>query len=123
MNILKTLTCIRCPLGCHLTVAQAVTPAANELIITGNKCLRGKKYAIEEMTTPQRTLTSTVKISGSTSAVVPVKTSIPIPKEKIFTIVEILAKFSVVAPVTIGDIIIHNIADTNADIVATKTVT
>lgn len=122
MTILKTITCIRCPLGCTITVAQPAEQDASEFIITGNKCLRGKKYAAEEMTAPKRTITSTVKISGSAYSVIPIKTSKPIPKEKIFTIMNILAKFSTVAPVYINDVIIHNIAGTEADVVATKTV-
>lgn len=122
MTILKTITCIRCPLGCTVTVTQSAEQDASELIITGNKCLRGKKYAAEEMTAPKRTITSTVKISASAYPVVPIKTSKPIPKEKIFTIMQILAKFSAVAPVYIGDVIIHNIADTEVNIIATKTV-
>jgi len=122
MTILKTITCIRCPLGCAITVTPSTQQDMSEFIITGNKCLRGKKYAAEEMTAPKRTITSTVKISGSTYSVVPIKTAKPIPKEKIFTIMQILAKFSAVAPVHINDVIIYNIADTGIDVVATKTV-
>lgn len=122
MNILKTITCIRCPLGCSLTVAKPAEQNMSEFIITGNKCLRGKKYATEEMVAPKRTITSTVKISGSAYPVIPIKTSQPIPKEKIFAIMHILAKFSAAAPVYINDVIIHNIANTEVDIIATKTI-
>ena len=122
MNTSKTIICIRCPLGCSLTITKLNQPGTDEFIITGNKCLRGKKYAAEEMTAPKRTITSTVKISGSAHPVIPIKTSKPIPKEKIFTIMQILAKFSAVAPVYIGNVMIHNIADTEVDIIATKTI-
>lgn len=122
MTTLKTITCIRCPLGCNLVVLRSDQQDVNDFIVTGNKCLRGKKYATEEMTAPKRTITSTVKISGSICPVVPIKTSKSIPKEKIFTIMNILAKFSTVAPVYINDVIIHNIADTEVDIIATKTI-
>jgi len=122
MTILKTITCIRCPLGCSLTVTKPTQQDSSEFIIAGNKCLRGKKYATEEMTAPKRTITSTVRISGSSYPVIPIKTAKPVPKEKIFTIMHILAKFSAVAPVHINDVIIANIADTEVDIIATKTI-
>lgn len=111
------MTCICCPLGCDLKIDQSGT----EFVVTGNKCPRGKKYAIEEITAPKRIVTSTVKITGGSYPVIPIKTAGPIPKEKIFTIMNILANVEVVAPVHIGDIIVKNIADTGINVVATKT--
>lgn len=115
---MKEITCICCPMGCSLQIDKA-----NEnYIITGNKCPRGKKYAIEEMTMPKRIVTSTVKLKGGLTQVVPVKTSGPIPKEKIFTIMNILSDIEVSAPASIGDIIIANIAETGVNIVCTKNI-
>lgn len=111
------LTCICCPLGCDLRIDKS----DNELSITGNKCSRGKKYAIEEITAPKRIVTSTVKIANGVYPVLPVKTTAAIPKEKIFTIMHILANVEITAPVYIGDIIVKNIAATGVNIVATKT--
>jgi CxxC motif-containing protein len=112
----KTLTCICCPLGCDLTIDKS----GAEFIITGNKCPRGKKYAIEELTAPKRIVTSTVKIVGGAYPVLPVKTAQAIPKEKIFTIMRILANVEIRAPVNIGDVVVKNIADTGIDVVATS---
>ena len=117
-NITPTnMICICCPLGCSLTIIKS----DNEWLVTGNKCLRGKKYAAEEMTAPKRVVTSTVKIAGGLYPMIPVKTEQPIPKEKIFTIMNILASVRAVAPITMGDIVIKNVADTGVNVVATKT--
>ncbi len=118
MTITKNITCICCPIGCELQVNQT----NEEFTVIGNKCLRGKKYAHDEITHPKRIITSTIKIIGSNYPVISVKTTQPVPKEKIFTIMEILASLEVIAPIYIGDILLKNIANTTADIVATKTV-
>lgn len=110
------MTCTCCPIGCTLNI----TKQQNEFVVTGNKCPRGKKYAIEEMTVPKRTVTSTVKIVGGLYPVISVKTSEPIPKEKIFPIMEILSDVEIVAPVHIGDVVVKNIAGTGVDVVATR---
>jgi CxxC motif-containing protein len=109
------MTCICCPLGCDLTINKS----SAEFTIAGNKCPRGKKYAIEELTAPKRIVTSTVKIAGGAYPVIPVKTAQAIPKEKIFTIMRILANVEIQVPVHVGDTVVKNIADTGIDVVAT----
>lgn len=111
----KKMTCIVCPLGCTLEI----TKDGESYNVSGNKCPRGKKYAIEEMTAPKRMVTSTVKINGGSYPVLPVKTFAPIPKEKIFAVMEILKTVTVDAPINVGDIIVANIAGTGVNIVAT----
>ena len=113
---MKNITCICCPIGCDLKIDQA----GDEFVVTGNKCPRGKKYVIEESTAPKRVVTSTVKIIGGSYPVISVKTAQAIPKEKIFTIIDILANVAITAPVRVGDIVIKNIADTGVDVVATR---
>jgi CxxC motif-containing protein len=117
METLTNITCICCPLGCALNIDKS----SAEFIITGNKCPQGKKYALEEITAPKRIVTSTVKITGGSRPVISVKTAAPIPKEKIFTIMAILANVETTAPIHVGDIVVKNIADTGVDVVATKT--
>ena len=117
MKLPINLTCICCPLGCELSIDKN----NNELLITGNKCPRGKKYAVEEITVPKRIVASTVKIIAAIYPVLPVKTTAPIAKEKIFTIMQILANVEVTAPIQNGEIIIKNIAATGIDVVATRT--
>ena len=54
----KEMTCIVCPLGCTLTVEQTEDGA---VVVTGNTCPRGAKYAENECINPQRTITTTLR--------------------------------------------------------------
>ena len=64
-------------------------------------------------------ISTTVALKGAERPVCPVKTSVPIPKEKIFEVMELCKRASVTAPVRIGDVIIKNVAGTGADILST----
>lgn len=115
----RELICIGCPLGCQLKV-QIDHGQVTE--IAGNTCKRGDIYARKEVTNPTRIVTSTVTVEDGNHAVVSVKTSRDIPKDKIFEIIQEIKEVKVKAPVHIGDIIVSNVAGTGADIVATKEV-
>lgn len=110
------MTCICCPIGCDLEIEQI----SDSYKVTGNKCPRGEKYAIEEMTAPKRVVTSTVAIEGSLYPVIPVKTEKAIPKEKIFDVMKVLSNVKLQAPIKVGDVVVSNIADTGVDVVVTK---
>lgn len=112
---MKELICIVCPRGCRLKVDDSNN-------VTGNFCPRGAKYAIQELTNPTRVVTSTVKLKGSSYKRVSVKTSAPIPKDKIFDVMEEINKATVNAPTHIGDIVIKNVLNLNADIIITKNI-
>lgn len=114
----RDLICVSCPLGCPITVE--LTESGEVTKVTGNTCKRGEKYAISECTNPVRMLTSTMKVNGGSLPVVPVKTSAPIPKGKMFECMEAINNEVVDAPVKIGDVIICNVCDTGVDIVATN---
>ena len=113
----KYLTCIGCPLGCQITVELE---SGEVISVTGNTCKRGDDYARKEVTSPTRIVTSTVKVSGGNAPTVSVKTKSDIPKSKIFDCVKALKEVIVQAPVTIGDVVLENVAGTGVDIVATK---
>ena len=56
-KIMKTkMVCIMCPLGCEMEVEQT----NSEILVSGNNCIRGKNYAVSELTEPQRVLTSVI---------------------------------------------------------------
>lgn len=113
------LICIGCPLGCPLTVELA---GAEVVSVSGNTCKNGEKYARKELTDPTRIVTSTVRVSGGTLPMVSVKTASDIPKGKIFDCVRALKAIDLTAPVTIGQVVIENVADTGVDVVATKNI-
>ena len=111
----KEMTCVACPLGCTVTVEYE---GKDVLSVTGNTCKRGDLYARTEIVNPTRNISSTVKVIGGAHPVVPVKTSAPIPKNMIFDCMKEINAVSVNAPVSIGQVIIHNVLDTGVDIVA-----
>ena len=117
---IRELTCISCPLGCPLKVETDENGAV--LQVTGNTCKRGEIYGRKEVTAPERTVTSTVKVEGGSAPLVSVRTKGDIPKEKIFDCMAAIRKAKVQAPVQIGDVVIENVCGTGVNVVATKNV-
>lgn len=108
----KELICIICPRGCALTVNT------DPLSVSGNACPKGAQYGRDEVLSPTRTVTSIVRVSNREDTMVSVKTSCPIPKDKIMEVMAAIRSIEVCAPVKIGDVIINDLF--GADIVATK---
>jgi CxxC motif-containing protein len=115
----KEMICIGCPMGCYLTVDY---DGEKVLDVSGNRCKVGLQYAEKEISNPQRTLTSTVKVTNGALPLVSVKTNKPIPKNLLLEAMDLLAKVEVTAPIEIGDVIIQNILNTDANIIATKNI-
>lgn len=113
--MIKKLTCIVCPIGCTLKVNLD-----NDYSVSGNKCERGTAYGKQELTNPQRMVTSTIVIEGGIHNRLPVKTSDTIPKKLIFDFMREINKIKVKSPVKMGDIILHNILNTGLDIIASR---
>ncbi|MBE6773117.1 MAG: DUF1667 domain-containing protein [Ruminococcaceae bacterium] len=116
--MIKEMICVSCPIGCMLTVE--LNENNIPVSVKGNTCKRGEQYAHDECTNPVRMLTTTIKVSGGKLSVVPVKTSKPIPKGKMFDCMQVINNEVVDAPVKMGDVLICNICDTGVDIVATN---
>ena len=117
MAEVKKLTCIVCPRGCALTVT--LDPAADTPVISveGQGCKRGAEYAIAECTHPVRTLTTTAPtVDGG---VVPCKTDRAIPRELLFEAMKVINGIAAPAVVHIGDILLENLLETGANVVAT----
>ena len=115
----KNLICINCPLGCTLTVTME---GDRVLGVAGNTCKRGDAYARKELKNPTRIVTSTVKVIGGSERMVSVKTKSDIPKGKVLECVRALKDVAAKAPIHIGDVIVHNVAGTGVDLVATRDV-
>lgn len=119
MNAEKETTCIVCPIGCKILVR---TDGAKFEVLKGNKCKKGIEYARNETLDPRRMLTTSVLVKNGNWPLVSVKSSQPIPKEKLFLVLLEIKTARVEAPVASGQTIIKNVCDTGIDIVATKTV-
>ena len=98
------MICINCPLGCSLTVERD----GDNFKVSGNTCPRGEKYAVNELTHPVRTLTTTVAVANREGAYLPVKTAKPISKSKLFEAMALVNATKAEAPIKIGDVIIEN---------------
>lgn len=114
----RKMTCIVCPLGCELTVT--IDEHGEVVSVEGNTCPRGKEYAIQEIKAPKRVVMSVVYVKNSIFPTVSVKTSKPILKSKIKDVMKEISNITLEAPVEIGQVIIKNVAGTDADIVTTR---
>lgn len=110
---MKELTCIVCPRGCRLKVDD-------DMNVYGNACPRGEKYAVQELTNPTRTVTSSIRVTNRQYTLVSVKTDKPIPKDKMFEVMKEIDKLSIAAPTHIGQIIKEGILGLDSNIVITK---
>ena len=114
MTEIKHITCIRCPIGCQLTVEVTDGVVTK---VEGNLCKRGVEYAQRECVHPVRTLTTTVRVLNGDP--LPVRSREPLPKEMIFSCMDVLRTVSVTAPVAAGTVIVADICGTGIDMIAT----
>lgn len=113
------VTCIVCPIGCEIEV---IIKDNKVIEVTGNMCPRGKDYAIQEVTSPRRVVMSVIPVKNGDFPTVSVKTDKPVSKDLISKIMRELAKVEIEAPVEIGEVIVKNVANSGANIVATRPV-
>lgn len=112
----RDLVCIVCPKGCRLHVSGE----KGALKVTGNSCPRGAEYGIKEVTAPIRTVTSIVQFEGKMHQTLPVKTSQPIPKEKIQECMTLIGGLSIKAPIHMGDVLLEDLFGLGINLVATR---
>jgi len=115
----KEMICIGCPLGCSLSVEYGGKTIQQ---VTGNRCKVGLEYAEKEVFNPERILTTTVRVKNGHLPLVSVRTNKPMSKNRLFDVMNLLAKVEVEAPVKIGDKIVSNIFNTDVSVVATKNI-
>lgn len=117
MQTEQQLICIVCPLGCR--VRLTIDNKGNIVEATGNECKKGKEYAENECVNPVRVLVGTMSTEGSKHRTLPVRTNNPIPKGKLLEAYRSLAGVKVKPPIKVGQVIVSNIFDTEADVIAT----
>ncbi len=110
--------CIECPLGCRLEVEEDLD--GNVVEVRGHSCKKGKIFARREHTDPRRMVTTTVTVRGGRWARLPVRTTAAVPKDRVREVVTVLRSVSVDSPVTMGDVIVADIAGTGVDVVASR---
>jgi len=110
------LICIVCPKGCRIQTNPTIRT------FTGHGCEKGAEYARTELENPVRILTGTVKLLGGSLSRCPVRSSIPIPKQKLPDAMAVLSGLTLTAPVQIGQVVLENFLDTGADLIVTRNI-
>jgi CxxC motif-containing protein len=116
---MKELICIVCPNGCNLKIEEI----DGKITVTGAKCKKGEKFALEEMVAPMRTICTTMKTTFTSLPVVPVRTSKEIPKELIFELMKVVNGTTVDKKLKRGEVVIKNVLNSGADIIVTSDMT
>lgn len=114
----KELTCIVCPNGCLL---EAVF-FDGIWHVTGNQCARGEGFAVEELTHPVRTFSTTVRTIFPEVPVLPVRLSKEIPKERIFDAMKEINQITVQEICGTTDVLIENVLGLGADVIVTSNI-
>ncbi len=111
------LTCILCPAGCELEVFDQ----GDRLEVRGNECDKGIGFAESEIRHPLRNLATSVPLQGTGARMVSVRLSGPVPRERIFPVLEAIAGLRPEAPVRRGQVLIPDVLGTGVDVIATRT--
>jgi len=128
---MRELTCIVCPIGCTLSAEEDLAGDPSALKVSGNRCPRGAVYAQEEIYNPRRVVTATCGIalpaggtdphrSLTSARRLPVKTSLPCPKEKIDELLNDIYGLKAKLPVMAGEKLISNWKGLGFDVIAVR---
>jgi CxxC motif-containing protein len=117
MSAERKIICIVCPVGCNITAT--IDDEGNVLKVTDNQCKEGKKHAINECKFPGRVLTTTVLTENSLHKLLPVRSDGPIRKDRLMECAHLLARVKIRPTVSIGQVIVPNIAGTGVNILST----
>lgn len=115
----REMICIACPIGCVLTVKTKGTEIRG---VTGNRCAKGPVYAAQEVAGPRRVVTTTVRLVGGRIALLPVKTRAAVPRDLAREVVRAAADVVATAPITLGQVVLADVAGTGVELVATRSV-
>lgn len=109
---MKTI-CINCPMGCPLDI----TEEDGKVVVRGYTCKRGLEYGISEYTAPVRTVTTLIRTADG--GVVPVKTSAPVPKDRMFDVLQRARELVAPSDAEIGLVVDKDVLGLHSDIVVT----
>ncbi len=110
-------TCIVCPMGCPLTLDDS---DRQNVTVTGQKCPRGKSYAIEEHSDPKRVITTTVQSNSPAHPRIPVKTDRAIQKQYIGELLQHLDDLEITLPVKCGDVLVSDFRNTGVRVLVAR---
>jgi CxxC motif-containing protein len=117
LSTVRIIRCIVCPTGCEIKVLQ---DKDQKITFEGYTCKRGLEYAQQEFYEPKRILTTTMRVENGFLPLVPVRTDKPILRDKINEAMQLIAEKEIKAPVKMGQILVKNILNTDANVIASR---
>ena len=113
----RIIVCTMCPRGCPVSV-EGDSQEGRIDNMSCNVCENGRKFIENEFLYHVRVVTTTIKIGGNRSRMLPVHTSAPVPFQMMRSIIKAIKKQNVHAPIKKHQIIISNVLETGVDVVA-----
>ncbi len=133
--MLRTFTCIMCPRGCGLEAllepvcasgtgsrADGSEPVYVIRQVTGNGCQKGEQYVRQEIENPMRNIATSILVDGGDLPLASVRLTAPVPKGRIFDVMEKIRQVRRKAPVNEGDVVIADVLGLGVDVIVTRTV-
>lgn len=114
--------CVLCPNGCSIDASFYKGPPPVLVSFEGAKCKKGEDWIRQEIEEPMRTVPTSVLVNHGDYICASVRTSKPIPLDKVHAVMDALRGISLEAPVRIGQVVASNPAGTDTDIIATRNV-
>lgn len=109
------IVCVLCPSGCRMHWRNN----GDRLEIHGQGCQNGLVYAEKEIIQPERTLTTTMKVQYGAKPLVAIKSARPLPKARLFEVMQTARTVVVSAPIKRGDIVVADVCKTGVPLIAT----
>lgn len=120
MKTAYEVTCTLCPISCK---AKLFLEGDKVISVKNLECPRGRTYVENEVKKPVRDFFTVVKVEGARVSVLPIRTTGPIPKQKVIDCSAELSKVVVKAPIKLGSIIVRNLLNLGVDVISTKDLT
>ncbi len=118
----RELTCVICPIGCNISIIIDGNRPTQIIRIQGNACKKGAEWAHQEVENPLRIITSSISVIGGDFLLASVKTTKPIPLIKVKQVMKEIHERKLIAPVSMGEVVISNPANCDTEIVVTRSI-
>ena len=114
--------CVVCPNGCAIEAEFLQEKPPRLLGASGHRCSRGLEWVRQEIENPMRTIATSVLVRSGRSVSASVRTTRPIPLEKVMDVMAAIRRENPEAPLRIGQVLIERPAGTDTEIVVTRNV-
>ena len=100
----KSVICIECPMGCNISLELD----GNRVVSSnGYGCKRGKIYAEQEVVSPKRILTTTLRTADD--RMIAVKSSAPINRDELLSVMDEIRDCRPNPPIALGQVLVREL--------------